>query len=289
MRILCDEFPPGRTQKKLFARNDDSSAIGPARADSSSSALFRAYLDSRHYDGGMADMAMLDYAMMIEDSHVESRMAPIACAAPDGPGPLVACCLTDVLDDGLSMVYSFYDPGSPRRSLGAYMILDHIEKARALGLPTSISAIGSRAQEDGLQGAIPAAGAPRPRRLDAGGLTAELQTVGARLTTARKGEVQPVTVPRPQRLSRRPSRTEQTFPIAQLTGAHDGVDGLSSTASLCQGVVAGAPQRGRPSMKKFIKIGVDLAKNYFQVHALESENGPAVTRKLKRSKMHEFF
>jgi len=42
-------------------------------------------------------------------------------------------------------------------------------------------------------------------------------------------------------------------------------------------------------VKKFIRIGVDLAKNYFQVHALESENGRAVTRKLKRSKMHEFF
>ena len=42
-------------------------------------------------------------------------------------------------------------------------------------------------------------------------------------------------------------------------------------------------------MKKFIRIGVDLAKNYFQVHALQSEIGPAVTRKLKRSKMHEFF
>ena len=42
-------------------------------------------------------------------------------------------------------------------------------------------------------------------------------------------------------------------------------------------------------MKKFIRIGVDLAKNYFQVHALESEDGRAVTRKLKRSKMHEFF
>ena len=42
-------------------------------------------------------------------------------------------------------------------------------------------------------------------------------------------------------------------------------------------------------MKKFIRIGVDLAKNYFQVHALENENGGTVTRKLKRSKMHEFF
>ena len=42
-------------------------------------------------------------------------------------------------------------------------------------------------------------------------------------------------------------------------------------------------------MKKFIRIGVDLAKNYFQVHALASEGGPAVTRKLKRAKMLEFF
>lgn len=42
-------------------------------------------------------------------------------------------------------------------------------------------------------------------------------------------------------------------------------------------------------MKQFIRIGVDLAKNYFQVHALASEGGPAVTRKLKRAKMLEFF
>jgi transposase len=69
----------------------------------------------------------------------------------------------------------------------------------------------------------------------------------------------------------------------------DGVDGLSSAASWCHGVLAGAPQRGRPSVKKFIRIGVDLAKNYFQVHALISETGPAVTRKLTRAKMREFF
>src|SRR3954463_10127453 len=42
-------------------------------------------------------------------------------------------------------------------------------------------------------------------------------------------------------------------------------------------------------MKQFIRIGVDLAKNYFQVHALTSDGGPAVTRKVKRSKMHEVF
>ena len=59
---------------------------------------------------------------------------PIACAVPTATGPLVACCLTDVLDDGLSMVYSFYDPDRRSRSLGAFMILDHIFRASALGL-----------------------------------------------------------------------------------------------------------------------------------------------------------
>jgi arginyl-tRNA--protein-N-Asp/Glu arginylyltransferase len=137
VRILCEEFQPGRTQKRVLARNRDVySTIGPARADSEQFNLFRGYLDSRHNDGGMADMAMLDYAMMVEDSHVDSRLATYRLRESDGgPGRLVACCLTDVLDDGLSMVYSFYEPGAPQRSLGAYMILDHIARARALGLP----------------------------------------------------------------------------------------------------------------------------------------------------------
>ncbi len=137
VRILCEEFLPGRTQKKVLARNTDMvGALGPSRADSEQFALFRAYLDSRHSDGGMADMAMLDYAMMVEDSHVESRLARYRLRVPGSePGPLVACCLTDVLEDGLSMVYSFYDPELAHRSLGAFMILDHVFRARAMGLP----------------------------------------------------------------------------------------------------------------------------------------------------------
>jgi arginine-tRNA-protein transferase len=137
VRILCDEFSPGRTQKKILARNADViGAMGLSRADSDQFGLFRAYLDSRHSDGGMADMTMLDYAMMVEDSHVESRLASYRLRDQDSAqGPLVACCLTDVLDDGLSMVYSFYDPNLAGRSLGAYMILEHIARAKAMGLP----------------------------------------------------------------------------------------------------------------------------------------------------------
>src|SRR5262249_539484 len=103
--------------------------------------VFRAYLDARHQDGGMADMTVLDYAMMVEDSHVKTRLVVYRRRGPDtaingrGAGPLLGGALTDGLSDGLSMVYSFFDPDEAHRSLGTLMILDHIERARRLGLP----------------------------------------------------------------------------------------------------------------------------------------------------------
>ena len=103
--------------------------------------MFRSYLAERHGEGGMADMSILDFAMMVEDSHVETRLIEYRRHGPDtaitkrGQGPLVAMCLTDVLADGLSMVYSFFEPSERERSLGTFMILDHIARARRLGLP----------------------------------------------------------------------------------------------------------------------------------------------------------
>jgi arginine-tRNA-protein transferase len=142
VRVRVGDFTPGRGQRRVMALNDD--LVGAVRVNQATSeqyALFRAYLDARHAEGGMADMAMLDYAMMIEDSHVETMLVEYRRRSPDsaflhrGEGDLIACCLTDVLPDGLSMVYSFYDPDRAQRSLGAFMILDHIARARALGLP----------------------------------------------------------------------------------------------------------------------------------------------------------
>jgi arginine-tRNA-protein transferase len=103
--------------------------------------VFRAYLDARHRDGGMADMTVLDYAMMVEDSHVYTRVVNYRKRDADsgfthrGAGELLAVALTDVLSDGLSMVYSFFDPEEASRSLGTFMILDHIERAKRLNLP----------------------------------------------------------------------------------------------------------------------------------------------------------
>ena len=142
VRVVADDFRPTGSQRRILQRNADLvGAPETNRPASEQYALFRRYLDARHGDGGMVDMTVLDYAMMIEDSHVDTHLVVYRRRGPDtaingrGSGPPVAVCLTDVLADGLSMVYSFYDPGEATRSLGTFMILDHIRRAREIGLP----------------------------------------------------------------------------------------------------------------------------------------------------------
>ena len=142
VRVITDEFQPSRSMHRIAERNAD--VIGEMRAlvpSSEQYSVFRAYLDARHRDGGMADMTALDYAMMVEDSHVKTRLVEYRRRGPDssingrGSGQLLAVALTDVLGDGLSMVYSFFDTDAGARSLGTFMILDHIERARRMSLP----------------------------------------------------------------------------------------------------------------------------------------------------------
>ena len=137
-RIRVADFVPTRSQRRALRRNAHlrREATSPW-ATEEQYALFRRYLDSRHADGGMADMDIFEFAAMIEETPVKSRV--VEYSADPGPGerrrPLAAVCLTDVLDDGVSMVYSFYDPDREKQSLGTYIILDHVEIARAAGLP----------------------------------------------------------------------------------------------------------------------------------------------------------
>lgn len=142
VRVSVPDFRWTRSFRRVFERNRD--LIGQSiesRPSSEQYSLFRHYLDARHADGGMADMSVLDYATMIEDSHVETRLVEYRRRGPDssingrGTGPLLAVCVTDLLADGLSMVYSFYEPGEAGRSLGTYVILEHIARAAALRLP----------------------------------------------------------------------------------------------------------------------------------------------------------
>ena len=135
VRVVVDDFRPTRSMRRVLDRNHDiSGEMRAAVPTSEQYSVFRAYLDSRHHDGGMADMTVLDYAMMVEDSHVSTKMVEYRRRTSDGRGELLAVALTDVLGDGLSMVYSFYEPELADRSLGTLMILDHIARARRMGL-----------------------------------------------------------------------------------------------------------------------------------------------------------
>ena len=142
VRVLADKFTPSKSQKRNLAINRD--LIGnqlPPSPSSEQFSLFSHYLANRHADGGMAGMTSLDFAMMVEDSHVNTKIIEYRKRGPDsgitgrGAGPLMAVALSDILSDGLSMVYSFFDVDEEYRSLGTYMIMDHITRARKLGLP----------------------------------------------------------------------------------------------------------------------------------------------------------
>jgi arginyl-tRNA--protein-N-Asp/Glu arginylyltransferase len=128
VRIVAGEFAPSRGLRRITRRNDDLARREvAAEATREQFALLRAYLDS--------DMGLFDYVAMVEETPVRTHLIEYRRMTADGElGPLMACALTDVLRDGLSMVYSFFHPGEDARSLGTYMILDHIEAARTRGL-----------------------------------------------------------------------------------------------------------------------------------------------------------
>ena len=153
VRVLVDEFEPTRSMRRVLEANSDLVARRlQATPTSEQYSLFRAYIDARHADGGMADMTVLDYAMMVEDSIIDTFMTEYRLRARAGgqgaadKQPLMAVALCDRLSDGISMVYSFYDPEAAKRGLGTYMILEHIAYAKRLGVPYSTWATGSRAR-----------------------------------------------------------------------------------------------------------------------------------------------
>jgi len=132
-RIIATDFKPSKSQKRVLKKNTHlERRVTSPWATEEQYDLFRRYLDSRHADGGMADMDVFEFAAMIEETPIRSRVIEYIDTTTKA---LVAVCLTDVLQDGLSMVYSFFDPEYESSSLGTFIILDHVEIARAGDLP----------------------------------------------------------------------------------------------------------------------------------------------------------
>jgi len=130
-RIDVSKFQKSKSQKRVANKNRQiSRSIKSPWATEEQYDLFKKYLKCRHIDGGMAGMEIYEFSAMIEETSIKSEVIEYYSESS-----LIGASLTDILDDGISMVYSFYDPEIKQNSFGKYIILDHIEYAKKLGLP----------------------------------------------------------------------------------------------------------------------------------------------------------
>lgn len=138
VRVVADQFRPSATQRRELKRHGDLvTTFCRPWSTAEQFDLLQRYLGQRHPGGGMASMDEADFADMVEHTAVDTYLVEYREPTLDGtPGRLVGACLTDRQGDGLSMIYSFYDPDHAERSgLGNYIILDHIRRAAELDLP----------------------------------------------------------------------------------------------------------------------------------------------------------
>lgn len=138
VRVRATDFTPSASQKRLLKRHGDLevSACEPWSTEEQFDLLQR-YLGHRHPGGGMAGMDAYDFADMVEQTPVDTVVVEYREVSTGGrPGRLLGACLTDKQSDGLSMVYSFFEPDeATRRGLGTFIILDHIVRSARAGLP----------------------------------------------------------------------------------------------------------------------------------------------------------
>jgi arginyl-tRNA--protein-N-Asp/Glu arginylyltransferase len=132
VRIDATHFDWKRRWRKIIARNSDV-RVSTDRVEATSEQydLMSAYLNSRHGDGDMAGMSFGEYAMMVEEGAQRTHVTEYRDAA----GKLIAGVLTDILKDGPSLIYSFFDPEESRRSLGSLIVLDAVRQAQDGGFP----------------------------------------------------------------------------------------------------------------------------------------------------------
>ena len=134
VRIVTGQFAMSARYRRILKANSDVTVdVRQPKASAEQFALFRRYLEARHGGGGMTQMSYVDYEYMVEDTPVQSVLVEYRLDSEPAK-PLIAVALTDVMPDGLSMVYSFYDPDRPARGLGNFVILDHIQQVRSTRL-----------------------------------------------------------------------------------------------------------------------------------------------------------
>jgi len=139
VRVRVQDFIPGKSLARTIRKfqnlivNDQDPFATAEQFE-----LLKTYLDARHAGGSMSDMDEFEYAEMVESSPVMTRLVEYRSQRPQGTkhrqGDLAAIALTDIVSDGLSLVYSFFKTDKANSGLGTFIILDHILKAQTAGL-----------------------------------------------------------------------------------------------------------------------------------------------------------
>jgi len=132
VRVPVEKFSISRSLQRISKRNNGVTiSVMPAKGRVEHFALFQRYLRSRHGEGGMSGMKFDDYLAMVQDTPVTSELIEFRTANSE----LYGVCLTDQLDDGMSLVYSFFNPEFAKDSPGKFIILWHLEEAKRRELP----------------------------------------------------------------------------------------------------------------------------------------------------------
>jgi len=131
MRVPVKLFKPKRHQKRTWKRNQDLSISTVKSIDTDEHyALYESYIVERHADGDMFPPSREQFKGFLADQWHSTRYYEFR-----SEGKLIATSVADVMDNGISAVYTYYDPTENRRSLGTHVILFLIDQAKVLGLP----------------------------------------------------------------------------------------------------------------------------------------------------------
>lgn len=130
MRIPVDEFRPNRALRRTTSRNEDLTVtlIDRKKLTTEQGELFEKYVNARHKHGGMDTMTPHAAEGFFFSRWSDSRLLEMRLAEK-----LLAVAVTDILEDSLSAVYTFFDPNEEKRSLGTEAVLRQIELGRNLG------------------------------------------------------------------------------------------------------------------------------------------------------------